>query len=126
MSPNATGANLFIVRGDVIVTPSTESILEGVTRSTLITLAGDLGLDAREARISRDHLYGADEVFVCGTAAEVLGVVDIDGRRVGDGRPGAVTTRLQHAYSEVVHGRHARSDEWLDYVNVTTESTVRG
>ena len=53
-----------------------------------MTLAGDLGLEAREARISRDHLYGADEVFVCGTAAEVLGVVDIDGRKVGDGRPG--------------------------------------
>jgi branched-chain amino acid aminotransferase len=121
-----TGANLFIVRGDVIVTPGTESILEGVTRSTMMTLAGDLGLEAREARISRDHLYGADEVFVCGTAAEVLGVVDIDGRKVGDGRPGAITTRLQHAYSEVVHGRHARSDEWLDYVNLTTENTVRG
>jgi branched-chain amino acid aminotransferase len=118
-----TGANLFLVRGDMIVTPSTESILEGVTRSTLMTLAGDLGLDAREARISRDHLYAADEVFVCGTAAEVLGVVEIDGRKVGAGRPGAITTRLQQVYSDVVHGRHPRSDEWLDYV--TAESAIR-
>jgi branched-chain amino acid aminotransferase len=113
-----TGANLFIVRGDTIVTPSTESILEGVTRSTLMTLAGDLGLDAREARISRDHLYAADEVFVCGTAAEVLGIVDIDGRKVGTGRPGAITTRLQQVYSDLVHGRHPRAEEWLDYVGV--------
>ena len=113
-----TGANLFIVRGDTIVTPSTESILEGVTRSTLMTLAGDLGLEAREARISRDHLYAADEVFVCGTAAEVLGIVDIDGRRVGTGRPGAITTRLQQVYSDLVHGRHPRAEEWLDYVGV--------
>lgn len=120
-----TGANLFIIRGDVIVTPSTESILEGVTRSTMIALAADLGLEARESRISRDHLYGADEVFVCGTAAEVLGVVDIDGRKVGDGRTGPITTRLQQMYSEVVHGRHARSDEWLDYVNVVTGSAAR-
>jgi branched-chain amino acid aminotransferase len=113
-----TGANLFIVRGDTIVTPSTESILEGVTRSTLMTLAGDLGLEAREARISRDHLYAADEVFVCGTAAEVLGIVDIDGRRVGTGRPGAITTRLQQVYADLVHGRHPRAEEWLDYVDV--------
>jgi branched-chain amino acid aminotransferase len=118
-----TGANLFIVRGDTIVTPSTESILEGVTRSTLMTLAGDLGLDAREARISRDHLYGADEVFVCGTAAEVLGIVDIDGRKVGTGRPGAITTRLQQVYSDLVHGRHPRAEEWLDYVGVESLKT---
>lgn len=113
-----TGANLFIVRGDTIVTPTTESILEGVTRSTLMTLAGDLGLDTREARISRDHLYAADEVFVCGTAAEVLGIVEIDGRKVGTGRPGAITTRLQQVYSDLVHGRHPRAEEWLDYVGV--------
>ena len=85
-----------------------------------MTLADDLGFEAREARISRDHLYGADEVFVCGTAAEVLGIVEIDGRRVGSGRPGAVTTRLQQAYADAVHGRHPRSDEWLDYVNAET------
>jgi branched-chain amino acid aminotransferase len=115
-----TGANLFLVRGGTLITPSTESILEGVTRATLMTLADDLGFEAREARLSRDHLYGADEVFVCGTAAEVLGVVEIDGRRVGTGRPGAVTTRLQQAYADAVHGRHPRSDEWLDYVNAET------
>jgi branched-chain amino acid aminotransferase len=119
-----TGANLFLVRGDTIVTPTTESILEGVTRSTLITIAADLGLDARETRISRDHLYAADEVFVCGTAAEVLGVVEIDGRRVGSGRPGPITTRLRQAYDDAVHGRHPRSDEWLDYV--TEKNTVAG
>ena len=56
----------------------------------------------------------------------MLGVVDIDGRKVGDGRTGPITMRLQQMYSEVVHGRHARSDEWLDYVNVVTGSAARG
>jgi branched-chain amino acid aminotransferase len=120
-----TGANLFLVRGKTLVTPTTESILEGVTRSTMIALAGDLGLEAREARISRDHLYAADEVFVCGTAAEVLGIAEIDGRRIGAGRPGPITTLLQDTYNEVVHGGHARSDEWLDYVAVGKKTVAK-
>ena len=118
-----TGANLFLVRGDTLVTPSTESILEGVTRSTIFTLAADLGLHVREARVSRDHLYAADEVLVCGTAAEIIGVAEIDGRQIGTGKTGAITQRLQQAYADAVHGRHRRSEEWLDYVNV--ESGVR-
>lgn len=118
-----TGANLFLVRGETLVTPSTESILEGVTRSTIFTLAADLGLHVREARVSRDHLYAADEVLVCGTAAEIIGVAEIDGRRIGTGKTGAITQRLQQAYADAVHGRHPRSEEWLDYVKV--ESGVR-
>lgn len=112
-----TGANLFLVRGETLVTPSPESILEGVTRATIFTLAGDLGLQVREARVSRDQLYAADEVLVCGTAAEILGVAEIDGRRIGGGKTGPITDRLQHVYADAVHGRHPRSEEWLDYVN---------
>jgi branched-chain amino acid aminotransferase len=119
-----TGANLFLVRGDLLVTPSTESILEGVTRSTIFTLAADLGLHVREARLSRDHLYAADEVLVCGTAAEILGVAEIDGRRIGTGKTGAVTQRLQQAYADAVHGRHSRSKEWLDYVGMPQASSL--
>jgi branched-chain amino acid aminotransferase len=73
-----TGANLFVVRGNRLVTPPTDAILEGITRSTVEALSADIGLTVHESRLSRDHLYVADEVFVCGTAAEVVGVAEID------------------------------------------------
>jgi branched-chain amino acid aminotransferase len=112
-----TGANIFLVRGGRLVTPPTESILEGITRSTVAALAEDLGIAVTETRLSRDHLYIADEVFVCGTAAEVIGVVDVDTRRIGDGRTGPITRKIQAAYADAVRGKHARSAGWLEYVN---------
>ena len=111
-----TGANLFLVRGNRLVTPPPDVILEGVTRSTVAALAEDLGLQTQEARITRDHLYVADEAFFCGTAAEIVGVAEIDNRKIGAGRTGPVTLKLQQAYSDAVHGRHPRSPEWLHYV----------
>lgn len=111
-----SGANLFLVRDGRVLTPTTEAILEGITRSTVMTLARDLGLSPTETRVSRDHLYIADEVFVCGTAAEVLGVAEIDGRRIGSGTTGPVTQQLQAAYQDAVHGRLAAHDRWLTYV----------
>jgi branched-chain amino acid aminotransferase len=121
-----TGANLFLVRGRRLFTPSTEAILEGITRSTIFALAEDLGLDVAEARISRDHLYIADEVFACGTAAEVVGVREIDGRRIGRGSTGPVTQRIRSAYDDAVHGRHARSPGWLEYVGSEVTAAESG
>ena len=69
-----------------------------------------------EARISRDDLYVADEVFVCGTAAEVVALREIDFRRIGDGRTGPVTRAMQRVYHDATLGHHPRSAEWLDYV----------
>ena len=112
-----TGANLFLVRGKRLITPSPEAILEGITRSTVFALAEDLRLEAVEARVSRDHLYIADEVFVCGTAAEIVGVAEIDRRKIGNGATGPITRKLQAAYADAVRGRHPRSNVWLDYVN---------
>ena len=118
-----TGAKLFLVRAGRLITPTAEAILEGITRSTIMILARDLGIEVQETRVSRDQLYVADEVFVCGTAAEVLGIGEIDGRRIGAGRTGPLTAALKAAYAEAVHGRHARSAQWLHYVAVpaTTE-----
>ncbi len=110
-----SGANIFLVRHNRLLTPSTEAILEGITRSTVLTLAHDLGMETLETRVSRDHLYVADEVFVSGTAAEVLGVADIDGRKIGTGQTGSVTARLQAAYRDAVHGRLAKHEDWLTY-----------
>jgi branched-chain amino acid aminotransferase len=95
----ATGDNIFIVRGNSIVTPPVnEGILEGITRNVVMGLARDAGFDVTESRLSRYDLYTADEVFLTGTAAEVIGVVNIDKRRIGDGSPGPVTRNLVKTY----------------------------
>jgi branched-chain amino acid aminotransferase len=113
-----TGENLFIVREDRIYTPPRATILEGITRDTVITLARDLGLEVIEEPISRDQLYVAEEVFVCGTAAEVTPVRMIDFRKIGAGSRGPVAKALQDAFFETAHGEGERSAEWLDYVAV--------
>jgi branched-chain amino acid aminotransferase len=92
------------------------SILEGITRESLITLAGDLGYKVVEEPISRDQLYIADEVFVCGTAAEVISLREIDFRIIGNGKRGPVARALQESFEQVTSGRHARSAQWLSYV----------
>ena len=113
-----TGENLFIVRKGRIYTSPGAPILEGITRSTLATLAADLGFAVEERPISRDQLYVADEVFVCGTAAEVIGLREIDNRVIGCGATGPVTRALQQAYAKAVAGEHPRSAGWLDYVGL--------
>jgi branched-chain amino acid aminotransferase len=112
-----TGENLFVVRRGVIYTPNTAVILEGITRDTVITLARDLGYRIVEEPISRDQLYIADEVFVCGTAAEVVALREIDGRRIGAGQAGTVTRALQNEFDALTRGRHRRSAEWLTLVS---------
>lgn len=111
-----TGENLFLVRRGALITPPPAAVLEGITRDTVIALAGDAGLEVREELFPRDWLYDSAEVFVCGTAAEVIGVREVDFRSVGDGTTGPVTRRLQDAYRAVVTGTHPRSAAWLDYV----------
>jgi len=111
-----TGENIFIVRGNIIYTPPASAILEGITRDSLMVLAVDLGYNVIEQMISRDQLYSADEVFVSGTAAECIGLSEIDFRQIGSGKTGPVTKALQMAFGDAVHGRHPRSADWLDYV----------
>lgn len=111
-----TGENIFLVRDQVIYTVPKASILEGITRDSLIALAGDLGYAVLEEPISRDQLYIADEVFVCGTAAEVIALREIDFRTIGDGKTGPVARSLQDAFEQATSGRHPRSAEWLSYV----------
>jgi branched-chain amino acid aminotransferase len=116
-----TGENLFLLRNGKIYTPPTMAILEGITRSSIIDLAGDMGVEVIEQPISRDQLYMADEVFVSGTAAECIGLREIDFRVIGSGKTGPFTRAMQRAYYDAVHGRHPRSAEWLDYVGVPVD-----
>jgi branched-chain amino acid aminotransferase len=117
-----TGENLFMARDGKIYTPPRGSILEGITRDSLIILARDLGYKVTEEPISRDQLYIADEVFVCGTAAEVIGLREIDFRIIGSGKAGPITRALQKAFDQLTSGCHARSAEWLSLV--TASETV--
>ena len=110
-----TGENLFIARGGKVYTIPRAGILEGITRETVITLARDLGYEVIEEPISRDQLYISDEVFVCGTAAEVIALREIDFRMIGNGKAGPVTRALQDAFDELTTGRHPRSSKWLSH-----------
>jgi branched-chain amino acid aminotransferase len=120
-----TGENLFLVRGGKIYTPATAPVLEGITRDALVTLARDLGYEVVEQPIARDQLYIADEVFVCGTAAECIALREIDFRVIGVGKMGPVTRAVQQAFHAAIRGKHPRSAEWLDYVNTPASVPVR-
>ena len=120
-----TGENLFLVRGGKIYTPLTAPVLEGITRDALVTLARDLGYEVIEQPIARDQLYVADEVFVCGTAAECIALREIDFRVIGAGKMGPVTRAVQQAFHAAIRGKHPRSAEWLDYVNTPAAVPVR-
>jgi len=111
-----SGENIFIVRNGKIYTPPTTSILEGITRDTLITISRDLGLEIVEQVVSRDQLYIADEVFVCGSAAECVPICEIDFRVIGSGRGGPITRKVQKAYQAVIHGQNEKYQNWLHYV----------
>jgi len=111
-----SGENLFIVRDGVLYTPDLTSALDGITRATIVQLAGELGLKVVEKRITRDEVYIADEAFFTGTAAEVTPIRELDGRKIGIGKRGPITEKLQTLYFDVVHGRNGGHPEWLTLV----------
>jgi branched-chain amino acid aminotransferase len=112
-----SGENIFVVRKGVLHTPDLScSILEGITRETVITLARELGMTVVEDRITRDQLWLADEVFFTGTAAEVTPVREVDNRTVGDGTVGPLTKKIQQRFFEVVRGSDTSHPEWLTKV----------
>lgn len=113
----ASGENIFVVkRGQLATPPVGTSILGGITRETVMTLAAELGLTVTERMISRDELYVADEVFFTGTAAEVTPVREVDERQIGSGRCGPLTKQLQDRFFQTVRGPESLHDEWLTKV----------
>jgi len=112
-----SGQNIFVVRdGAVLTPPIASSILGGITRDSIMTLARDLGFTVSEAVLPREALYTADEVFVVGTAAEVTPIRSVDRITVGNGRRGPVTEALQRAFFDVINGEVPDSHGWLTYV----------
>jgi branched-chain amino acid aminotransferase len=109
-----SGENLFVVRGGTVLTPPlVSSVLPGITRDSVITLARDLGLPVREERLPREILYVADELFFTGTAAEITPIRSVDKMQVGRGSRGPITERLQQAFFDVLEGRRADVHGWL-------------
>lgn len=111
-----SGENIFIIRDDIIYTPELTSCLDGITRATVIELAAEIGYEVREKRITRDEVYVADEAFFTGTAAEVLPINTLDDRKIGSGKRGPITTKLQAMYFDQVNGRREQHPEWIAYV----------
>lgn len=107
-------SNLFLVMGGGLVTPPvTEDILVGITRQTIMEIARtELGLSVTERVVDRSELYMADELFFCGTGAEVAGIGEVDSRRIGSGQIGPITRQLQDLYFQVVHGRFPKYRSW--------------
>ena len=108
-----SGENLFIVKNGEIFEPELTSALIGITRQSVITLAREMGYAVTARRITRDDLYVADEAFFTGTAAEVTPIREVDGRVIGEGRRGPVTTKLQTAFFDCVTGKSERHGDWL-------------
>ena len=108
------GGCIFICRDGKLITPGlTDGILESVTRATLLTLTADLGMETKERSVGRTELYLASEAFYCGTGQEIMPILSIDGKPLGDGRPGPITRQLQSTYDDVVRGRNERYRHWL-------------
>lgn len=120
-----TGENLFVVRKGTLYTTPAAEVLEGITRDSVMTLALEMGQKVVEQPISRDQLYIADEVFVCGTAAEVIALTEIDLRKIGVGRSGPVTRKLQQAFCDASRGRHPLSKQWLTYVPIAPKAACQ-
>lgn len=115
-----SGENVFIVRDGVLVTPGhTNSILDGISRRSVIQIAKDLGYEVQERDIARSELYLADEAFLCGTAAELVPVREIDDHPLGP--PGEITRQIQAKFEDALHGRAEEYLEWLDFVEVPSK-----
>jgi branched-chain amino acid aminotransferase len=109
-----SGANLFVVRDGTLITNDIDaSIVMGITRDSVIQIARDLGITVTIRPMSLGDIENADEMFFSGTAVEIMPVTEVDGRRVGDGRPGQMTKHIQKTFFDVVHGREPRYRAWL-------------
>lgn len=111
-----SGENIFIVRKGYLKTTPLTSILEGITRDTVLTIAKDLGIETKEERFTRDELYISEEAFFTGTAAEITPIREVDGRVIGSGCRGPITEKIQSIFFDIVKGKNEKYIKWLDFV----------
>jgi len=125
-----SGENIFIVRdGEIVTPPQSAGILDGISRKSILQIARDLGIEVVERNLARAEMYLADEVFMSGTAAELVPVREIDDHPIGGPERtagvGEITKEIQRVYDDALHGRDPRYAEWLDVVQVSTGHTAR-
>jgi branched-chain amino acid aminotransferase len=119
MVSEGSGQNVFLVRDGLLITPSLDgTMLAGITRDSILKIAKDLGIPAREQPVQREMLYTADELFFTGTAAELTPIRSVDHVTIGSGKMGPITRRLQHRFMQVLHGEAADTHGWLTPVRV--------
>jgi branched-chain amino acid aminotransferase len=111
-----SGENIFMVRNGMLKTTPLTSILEGITRNSIMKIAADQKIRVVEERFTRDEMYIADEAFFTGTAAEVTPVRELDGRMIGTGRPGPITRKIQSVFFDIVKGKNKKYESWLTKV----------
>jgi branched-chain amino acid aminotransferase len=112
-----SGENIFVVRDGVVYTPPmTASILDGISRRSIVQIMRDMGIEVVDRDIARAELYLADELFCCGTAAECVPIREVDDHTIGSGKPGELTRAVQQAFEDALYGRSERYREWLDPV----------
>ncbi len=122
-----TGENIYLVRDGEIITPGQHnSILDGIARRSIIQIARDLGYPVSERSVARAEMYLADEMFLSGTAAELVPVREVDDHQIGSGGPGEITKVLQDAFDAALHGRTERYREWLDVVPAAEPKPAAG
>jgi branched-chain amino acid aminotransferase len=118
-----TGENIYAVRdGQIVTPPQTAGILDGISRKSVIQIARDHGYEVVERNLARAELILAEEVFLTGTAAELVPVREIDDHAIGDGSPGPITRAIQGTFDDALHGRDQRYIEWLDVVKVPSKT----
>jgi branched-chain amino acid aminotransferase len=111
-----SGQNIFIVRKGVLKTPLLSSVLEGITRNSIIEISKNQGIHTIETQFTRDELYISDEAFLTGTASEITPIREVDKRLIGKGKPGPITKKLQSIFFSIVNGRDKQYQSWLTYI----------
>jgi branched-chain amino acid aminotransferase len=108
--------NFFMIKNNILFTPTTENCLKGITRNSVMEIAGELGYSVVEKQITPQEILESDECFASGTAAEIVPITEINRKKIGTGTRGEITKKLQEEYFNAVHGKHKKSKEWIDYV----------
>ncbi len=111
-----SGENFFIVKNETLITPGLTTVLDGITRKTIIQLAADLEISTEEKKIELDEVYNCDEAFFTGTAAEVTPIIQINNESIGNRKPGKITSMLQENYFKLITGRYNRHSDWLTII----------
>ena len=111
-----SGENFFIVKNETLITPGLSTVLDGITRKTIIQLAADLEISTEEKKIELDEVYNCDEAFFTGTAAEVTPIIQINNESIGDRKPGKITSMLQENYFKLITGRYDKHSDWLTII----------